>query len=198
MLRSHLVLMLPVGKWNVGRADHLTGIMEWLRMVTMIISQDHTTGGTWRLHMHVTMAILTVGMLLRMRWGHYTHTYPVAVDHMLLTLYNHLLTVDIQWLQLIAMVIYLMMTSLQYVGHFVPFPGYGYGNYGYPMYLGPRGYPGPVSYPSVYPPYGYPLPPLMMNRQRPPQHRGRGSDGKQRRPNQPLHSVIPHQTAGGN
>ena len=58
-------------------------------MVTMIIGQDHTTGGTWRLHMHVTMAILTVGMFLRMRWGQYTHTYPVAVDHMLLTLYNH-------------------------------------------------------------------------------------------------------------
>ena len=60
----------------------------------------------------------SVGMILRMRWGQYTHT-PVAVDHMLLTLYNHLLTVSkhvntIYIIQhhLIAALIYCISTNI--------------------------------------------------------------------------------------
>ena len=79
----------------------------------------------------------------------------------------------------------------------MPYPGYGYGNYGYPMYPGPRGYPSPAGYPPVYPPYGYPPPPPMMGRQRPPQYRGRGDHGKPSHDG-PLHSVSSHQTTGGN
>ena len=66
------------------------------------------------------------------------------------------------------------------------------------MYPGPRGYPGPAGYPPMYPPYGYPPPPPMMNRQRSGQHRGRGDHGNQKSHARPSHSVSPHQTTGGN
>lgn len=80
------------------------------------------------------------------------------------------------------------------VGHFIPYPGYGYGGYGYPMYPGPRSYTG--GYPLMYPPYGYPPPPPLMNRPRPPQQRGRGEHaGHRKMLNRPLHSLA--QTAGG-
>ena len=75
----------------------------------------------------------------------------------------------------------------------MPYPGYGYGGYGYPMYPGPRGYPGPAGYPLMYPP-----PPPMMNRPRLPHHKGRASDDRQKMFSPPLHSATPHQTAGGN
>ena len=86
-------------------------------------------------------------------------------------------------------------------GHFIPpYPGYGYAPYGYPMYPGPRGYPGPAGYPPpMYPPYGYPPPPPLLNRPyRLPQQRGRGEAGKEKRSaGKPLHSLTPAQTAGG-
>lgn len=65
------------------------------------------------------------------------------------------------------------------------------------MYPGPRGYPGPAGYPPMYPPYGYPPPPPMMNRQRAGQHRGRGDYGNQKSPVRPQHNMTPHQTTGG-
>ena len=64
------------------------------------------------------------------------------------------------------------------------------------MYPGPRGYPGPAGYPPMYPPYGYPPPPPMMNRTG--QHRGRGDHGNQRSHNRASHESSPHRTTGGN
>ena len=75
----------------------------------------------------------------------------------------------------------------------MPYPGYGYGGYGYPMYPGPKGYPGPAGYPLMYPP-----PPPMVNRPRLPHHRGRAIDDRQKMFSLPLHSTTPNQTAGGN
>lgn len=81
----------------------------------------------------------------------------------------------------------------------MPYPGYGYGGYGYPMYPGPRGYPGPAGYPPMYPPYGYPPPAAMMNHYRPPQHRGREHGNKQKKAsNRPAHGMAPQTAKGHN